>query len=215
LTKAGKVDLLTKEPFSKLTDAMNKNDSSAKEQDRVKDVQDSRAIQSKEAELAKANANNDSRRAAQLETELALMKEQQRIAAALNLTGKDGQAKARKLAAGKVSDDLKVQLNEKMGEMLLPDVQEKWEEHKKNNPISSLGAKGLDSALGGSSSKNNAGSDLYFKRLGSGATAMNQLFGRKSNDGLIEQAREQTKYLKELVKLAGIKESIKFVATLA
>ena len=177
LTKAGKADLLTKEPFSKLTDAMNKNDSSAKDQDRVKGVQDSRAIQSKEAELAKANANNDPRRAAQLETELALMKEQQSIAAALNLTGKDGQAEAKKLAAGKVSDDLKVRLNEQMAEM---------------NPLQNRP-----------------------KQLGSGATAMNQLFGRKSNDGLIEQAKEQTKYLKELVKLAGIKESIKFVATLA
>jgi TP901 family phage tail tape measure protein len=177
LTKAGKVDLLTKEPFNKLTDAMNKNDSSAKEQDRVKSVQDRSAIQSKEAELAKAMANNDPRRAAQLETELALMKEQQSIAAALNLTGKDGQAEARKLAAGKVSDDLKVRLNEQMAEM---------------NPLQNKP-----------------------KQLGSGATAMNQLFGRKSNDGLIEQAREQTKYLKELVKLAGIKESIKFVATLA
>jgi TP901 family phage tail tape measure protein len=177
LTKAGKVDLLTKEPFNKLTDAMNKNDSSAKEQDRVKSVQDRSAIQSKEAELAKANANNDQRRVAQLETELALMKEQQSIAAALNLTGKDGQAEAKKLAAGKVSDDLKVRLNEQMAEM---------------NPLQNKP-----------------------KQLGSGATAMNQLFGRKSNDGLIEQAREQTKYLKELVKLAGIKESIKFVATLA
>ena len=210
LTKAGRIDLLTKEPFSKLTDQMNKNDSASKEQDRVKGVQDSRAMQMKEAELAKANANNDSRRAAQLETEIALMKEQQSIAAARNLTGKDGQAEARKLAAGKVSDDLKVRLNEQMGEILLPDVGQKWQQNLKNNPISSL-----DSAHRLGSSKANAGSDLYFKRLGSGATAMNQLFGRKSNDGMLEQAKEQNKYLKELVKLASIKESINYVATLA
>lgn len=211
LTRAGKVDLLTKEPFSKLTDSMSKTDAAAKEQDRVKGVQDSRAIQTKEAERVKANLNNDPRRAAQLETEIALMKEQQSIAAARNLTGKDGQAEAKKLAAGKLKDELQVRLNEKNSEVLLPDVGQKWAQHLKNNPISSL-----DSAKGAfSTGKANAGSDMYFKRLGSGATAMNQLFGRKSNDGMLEQAKEQNKYLRELVELAKIKESIKYVATLA
>ena len=211
LTRAGKVDLLTKEPFSKLTDSMSKTDAAAKEQDRVKGVQDSRAIQTKEAELVKANLNNDPRRAAQLETELALMKEQQSIAAARNLTGKDGQAEAKKLAAGKLKDELQVRLNEKNSEVLLPDVAQKWAQHLKNNPISSL-----DSTKGAfSTGKANAGSDMYFKRLGSGATAMNQLFGRKSNDGMLEQAKQHTKYLKELVELAKIKESINYVATLA
>jgi TP901 family phage tail tape measure protein len=51
------------------------------------------------------------------------------------------------------------------------------------------------------------------RELGSGATAMNQLFGRSSNSGLLEVTKEQNAYLKQLVELAKIKESIKYVAT--
>jgi TP901 family phage tail tape measure protein len=177
LTRMGKVDLLTKEPFSKLTDAMNKNDSAAKEQDRVKGVQDSRAMQMKQLEMQEATANNDPRRAAQLGAELDLMKEQASIASAMNLTGKEGQAEAKRLAARKLGADLKVDLNEKTAEM---------------NPFGNGP-----------------------RQLGSGATAMNQLFGRSSNSGLLENAREQSRYLKELVELAKIKERIQYVATIS
>jgi TP901 family phage tail tape measure protein len=177
LNLLGRNDLITAEPFTDLAANMNKADAASKEQDRVKGVQDSRAMQMKQMEMQEATANNDPRRAAQLGAELDLMKEQASIASAMNLTGKEGQAEAKRLAARKIGADLRVDLNEKTAEM---------------NPFGSGP-----------------------RQLGSGATAMNQLFGRSSNSGLLENAKEQSRYLKELVELAKIKERIQYVATIS
>lgn len=173
---AGRIDLLTKMPFADLTQSMNKNDAAAKEQSRIKGIEDQKTMTMKGIEMTEAKANNDPRRQEQLRVEMELMKEQQSIMSSMNLSGKDGEAEAKKIAARKIGADLRVSLNEQNAEM---------------NPLGEM------------------------KKLGDGATAMNQLFGRASNSGMLENAKKQSEYLKQLVELAKIKESIKYIATVA
>ena len=173
---AGRIDLLTKVPFADLTQSMNKNDAASKEQARLKAIQDQKIMTMKGIEMNEAKANNDPRREEQLRIEMELMKEQQSIMSAMNLSGKEGEAEAKKLAARKIGADLRVSLNENDTE---------------NNALGKM------------------------KNLGDGATAMNQLFGRASNSGMLENAKKQSEYLKQLVELAKIKESIKYIATVA
>jgi hypothetical protein len=170
---AGRVDLLTKEPFANLTESMGKTDAASKEQARVKGIEDQKTMTMKGIEMAEAKAGKDPAREEQLRLEMELMKEQQSIMSSMNLSGPEGEAQARKLAARKVGADLQVSLNEKQAEM---------------NPLGKM------------------------KQLGGGATAMNQLFGRASNNGLLESAKKQTDYLKQLVDIAKIQRSLKIVA---